>query len=105
MTWGALVLAELPYHPAFALTALYFTALTYVLLHWQEQAMVEDPKGFVRRFMLGLMLKMMVSLILVVCIMLLGPKQVLLPLVLSFALLYLAFLGFSTFRLVTRSRH
>ena len=55
--------------------------------------------------MTGLVLKMLVSLFLLLGIVFLVPRDLALPLALSFALLYLAFLGFSTARLVGMSRH
>ena len=81
----------------------FFTLITLVLHQWQEQAYENDPKGFVRRFMLGLMIKLFLSLTVVVAmLMLLKSDKV--SVVLVFAFLYLAFLAFSTVRLVSLSK-
>ena len=104
-TWFGLRLLGLPFHWAYAAVITYLAGLTLVLHIWQERSMHTDPKGFVRRFMTGLVLKMLVSLFLLLGLVFLVPRDLALPLALSFALLYLAFLGFSTARLVGMSRH
>ncbi len=104
LTYGALHLLDQPLHWAYAAVIGYLTLTTYLLHHWQEGAMHTDPKGFVRRFMTGLVVKMLVSLFLLLAIVFLVPRELALPLALTFALLYLAFLGFSTARLVNLSR-
>lgn len=77
----------------------YFTAITLVLLSWQERRAVTDIKGFVRRFMLGMVMKLMGSLVLLFVLLRLAPKEITNPLTVAFALLYFAFLIFSTVRL------
>lgn len=104
LTWGALHLLGLPFHWAYLAVIGYLALTTYLLHHWQEGAMRTDPKGFVRRFMTGLVVKMLVSLFLLLAIVFLVERALALPLALTFALLYLAFLGFSTARLVNLSR-
>ena len=97
-------LAGLPWHWGYAAALAYLSAVTLLLHLWQERAMVTDPKGFVRRFMAGLTLKMFVSIVAVAVVLLTHPRAEAVPLALAFALLYLAFLGFSTGRLVNLSR-
>ena len=63
-----------------------------------------DPKGFVTRFMLGLILKMFMSLVVVVCMLMLIKGDHRIATVLIFGLLYLVFLAFSTIRLVNLSK-
>lgn len=97
-------LAGLPWHWGYAAAVAFLSGLTLLLHLWQERAMVDDPKGFVRRFMAGLVLKMFVSIVVVAVVLLTLPRDRAVPLALAFALLYLAFLGFSTGRLVNLSR-
>ncbi len=104
-TWFGLRLLDLPFHWAYGAVIGYLAAFTLFLHRWQEGTMHTDPKGFVRRFMTGLVLKMLVSLFLLLAIVFLVPRELALPLALTFALLYLAFLGFSTARLVGFSRN
>ncbi len=97
-------LAELPWHWGYAV-ALAFLSGTTLLLHlWQEHALVADPKGFVRRFMAGLTLKMFAGIVAVALVLVTLPRAEAVPLALAFTLLYLAFLGFGTGRLVNLSR-
>lgn len=90
--------------PHYAGVLLYFVMITAILHGWQEDAFVTDPKGFVRRFMAGLMLKMFLSLAVLVILLFTVTKSLSIPLTLSFATLYLAFLAFSTLRLSRLSR-
>ena len=78
----------------------WFTVLTLVLHAWQEGGRGGDPKIFVRRFMAGLVIKMMLSLMALVVLLVVLPKERLVPAAITFVLLYLAFLGFSTARSV-----
>lgn len=82
----------------------FLAALTGALHGWQEDALAKDPKGFMFRFMLGLVLKLVAALVAVVAILLVLPRGRALPLALTFAVLYLAFLAFSTVRLSSLSR-
>ncbi len=82
----------------------FFAVVTWALLRWQESSMHTDPKGFVRRFMLGLTLKMLGCLIVMTVLAFLAPPGLAVPWILCFALLYLAFLGFSVARLMKRSK-
>lgn len=82
----------------------WFAMITIGLHLWQEHALANDPKGFVRRFMAGLMLKMLLSLAVLVVLLIRAPKETVMPAGIAFALLYLAFLAFSTVRLSGLSR-
>lgn len=77
---------------------LYFAAITFLVHRWLEADLGDDPKGFVRRFMTGLVMKMFSSIAVLVVFMLLVPSPLLVPFTLSFAVFYLAFLAFSTVR-------
>jgi phosphatidylserine synthase len=77
----------------------WFALITAALHLWQEPAMQRDPKGFGRRFMAGLALKMALSLLVALLLLLRQPKEERLALGIAFAGLYLAFLAFSTVRL------
>lgn len=102
--FGVLYATGVPFTWHFAGVVVYFTMITGGLHAWQENGLRADPKGFVRRFMAGLMLKMMLSVVLLVLILFLIPKSTSIPLALCFAVLYLAFLAFSTLRLMGLSR-
>lgn len=95
---------QAPLSTHYFLALLYFAAITFFLHRWQENTFAADPKGFVRRFMTGLVLKMFASIAVLVVGMLLVPHELLVPFTLSFAVLYLAFLAFSTARLLRLSR-
>jgi len=77
----------------------YFTAVTLVLLAWQERRAATDMKGFIRRFMLGMVIKLLGSMIVLLLLLRLEPKEVTKQLGLVFTLLYVAFLIFTTLRL------
>lgn len=82
----------------------WFALVTIGLHMWQERGLATDPKGFVRRFMAGLMIKMLVSLVLLVLVLLRSPRAEVVVSALVFATLYLAFLAFSTTRLMALSK-
>jgi|GEM_PF-483258 uncharacterized membrane protein YccF (DUF307 family) len=104
-TYAICLLAHWPFGlPQLAMLA-FFAVLTGALHLWQESAMLTDPKGFMFRFMIGLVLKLLSALVAVVAILMLLPRGKAVPLSLTFAALYLAFLAFSTVRLSTRSRN
>lgn len=104
-TYALYSLAQWPFGaPQLAVLA-FLGALTAVLLAWQEKAMAADPNGFMHRFMLGLVIKMLASLLAVAVILIALPRENAVLLVLTFAVLYLAFLAFSTVRLSGRSRN
>lgn len=99
-TWLALRLVGHPFSWPYISILAWFTIVTLVLHLWQEPAAANNVKGFMRRFMAGLVIKLLASLVLVfVLVQLLADAARLKPLLLAFVLLYLAFLGFSTARL------
>lgn len=98
-TWLALHFFNVPFQAAHAGVIAYLTVATLALHAWQEGALESDPKGFVHRFMTGLVLKMFASLALLVALVFLLPREEAIPLAVAFALLYLAYLAFSTVRL------
>lgn len=103
-TYAVHLLAHMPFGaPQVAMVA-FLAVITAVLHTWQESALVSDPKGFMFRFMIGLVLKMVLALVAVVALLLLLPRATAVPLALTFAVLYLLFLVFSTVRLSMRSR-
>lgn len=99
-TWLVLRLVGHPLSWPYISILAWFTIVTLVLHLWQEPAAANNVKGFMRRFMAGLVIKLLASLVLVfVLVQLLADAAQLKPLLLAFVLLYLAFLGFSTARL------
>ena len=99
------VLLGNPWHNAYLFPVIFFFLVTMGLHVWQERGFDTDPKGFVRRFMLGLVLKMFLSLIVVVAMLMLIKGEHRILTVLLFAGCYLAFLTFSTIRLVSLSKN
>lgn len=83
---------------------LYFAVVTGILHAWQEHAIETNPKGFVHRFMIALVGKMFLSVVVLVVLLFTVPQAVSIPLALSFAVLYLLYLIFSTVRLVRLSQ-
>ncbi len=67
-TYGVLALLGLHLSWAYAALIALLGVATWLLHAWQEGQLLTDPKGFVRRFMLGLVLKMMMALLLIVLI-------------------------------------
>ncbi len=82
--------------PLHGVVLLYLIGLTIILLRWQEHGLAVDPKGFVRRFMASLVVKMLLTLGVVVAVMVLIPAPLSVSLTLVCAVGYLAFLAFST---------
>jgi FlaA1/EpsC-like NDP-sugar epimerase len=81
----------------------YFTVLTALLLPWQEAA-ASETKRFIRRFMAGLVAKLLGSLAVLFVLLLVAPEELRSPVSVAFALLYLACLTFGTARLFVRLR-
>ena len=81
---------------------LYFGLLTAALHYWQESTIQSDPKKSVNRFMTGMVIKMMATLMVLLVTVILLPNERVLPIALPFIALYLAFLAFSTARLTTK---
>jgi len=98
-TWLALYVLDKPFMKFHVGILLYFGSITFLLHYWQERAVVNDPKGFVHRFMTGLVVKMFLSLILLVVLIFFLTQEQAIPIAIVFAFLYLAFLAFSTIRL------
>ncbi len=101
--WLVLFAVGVAFAPLHGMFIAWFTLLTIGLHLWQERGLASDPKGFVRRFMAGLMIKMVLSLGLLVVIILRTSQQAVAT-ALVFAVLYLAFLAFSTARLMALSK-
>jgi len=77
----------------------YYMVLTVLLHAWQEGNRGISPQVLVRRYMAGLAIKMFLSLMVLVLLLFLLPREAVLHVVLTFILLYLAYLGFSTARM------
>ncbi len=77
----------------------YFMSLTFLLHAWQESALERDPNGFVGRYFAGLTIKMFLSFGLLVLLLTSVERSARLPLAITFIVLYLAYLGFSTARM------
>lgn len=90
--------------PAHGLLLGWFALITLVLHLWQEPAMRRAPKGFARRFMAGLTVKMLLSLLVALLVLLREPKEARLSLGIAFVALYLAYLAFSTVRITGLAR-
>lgn len=103
-TYAVYALAQWAFGPAEVAALLFIGTLSGLLLAWQEKALVTDPRGFMGRFMVGLMVKLLASLFAVAIILFLLPRRQGVVLGLTFAVLYLAFLAFTTVRLSNRSR-
>jgi len=95
---------HLPPNPVFLGLPLYFAVLTFLLHRWQEKALAGDPKGFVQRFMTALVVKMFASVAVLVALLLTAPDAFITPMALGFAVLYLAYVVFSTVRLMRLSQ-
>ncbi|MBK6831122.1 MAG: hypothetical protein IPG92_10465 [Flavobacteriales bacterium] len=84
------------WHFVFLLT--YFTLVTLALLMWQERSSAQ-ANIFIRRFMGGLVMKLMGSLLVFAILLKVAPPEVDKPLTVAFAGRYVAYLAFSTVRL------
>jgi hypothetical protein len=93
-----------PFSWPFIALLIYFPVVSGVLLLWQERAMLADLRHFIHRFMLGLVVKLLGSLVLLAILIHFSPKSDLSPLVVTFTLLYFIWLGVSTGRLGLRLR-
>lgn len=98
-TWFTLYLSGRSFGWPYVVMLVYFASISLVLHAWQEQS-AGDAKVFMRRFMTGLVVKLMLSLVLLVVLVVVLPTDAVKPITVVFVLLYLAFLGFSTARLV-----
>ena len=97
-TWFVLQFVSLPFQWQHVVMLAYFAGMSLLLHIWQERA-VTEPRTFVRRFMAGLVIKLLLSIIVMMILVLaLGVDKS--STIVAFVLLYLAYLGFSTGRLV-----
>lgn len=96
---GGLHLSGKPFDWRYALLLGYFIIVSFFLLRWQEGA-ADKTNIFVRRFMAGLIIKLMGSIVLMVILMKVSPAEMTLPLVIIFVCLYVAFMSFSVARLM-----
>jgi len=103
-TWFVLRITGHGFAWPFSVVLAWFTLISLVLLSWQERAWGADARPFIRRFMGGLVIKLIVSLALLFLLIRLVPATMASALASAFALLYLAFLGFNTAWLVGRMR-
>ncbi|MBK7085615.1 MAG: hypothetical protein IPH53_13520 [Flavobacteriales bacterium] len=104
VTWYTLRLLSVVLTWPFAVMLVWFATVTLALLLWQERAVGADLRPFMRRFMAGLVIKLLGSLVLLFVLMRLVPTESAKPMAVSFALLYLAYLSFGTARLVGSMR-
>ena len=98
-TWFALHLSGRQFAWPHVVMLAYFAAISLVLHAWQERS-AGEARVFMRRFMTGLVVKLLLSLVLLVVLLVVLPADMVKPLTVVFVLLYLAFLAFSTVRLV-----
>ena len=101
---AVLHLAHVPIGRGHAAMLAYFALLSAALHYWQESTLQSDPKRSVNRFMAGLVIKMMATLMVLLIAVILLPKARILPFTLPFIGLYLAYLAFSTARLTAQLR-
>ncbi len=94
----------LPFTWPYAFVLCWFTLISLLLLIWQERALGPDVQRFIRRFMGGMVLKLLLSLVLLIFLVKAVPAVHVKPLSTTFALLYFAYLAFSTIRLASRLR-
>lgn len=104
VAYGALRLLHVPFSWPYGLALAYFTLITLGLHAWQESGFRQTPQGFMQRFMAGLVMKMLGSVAVLVLLLLIVPRADAMPLGVVFAALYLAYLAFSTLRLLAISR-
>lgn len=77
----------------------YFVVVSFFLLRWQEGA-ASQVNVFIRRFLAGLMIKLMGSVVLMVILVKTSPAEMTLPMVFLFIGLYVAFTSLSVARLM-----
>ena len=96
---GGLYLAGKPFDWRYGLLLGYFIVVTSLLLRWQESG-ADKTNIFVRRFLAGLTIKLMGSVVLMVILVKTAPTELKMPLVITFVGLYVAFTTFSVSRLM-----
>lgn len=98
VAWCFIALAGHAFTWHYGFLMAYFTIVTFAMLAWQESAKART-NIFIRRFMGGLVMKLMGSLIVFAFLAKAAPDEVDKPLTVCFAGLYAAYLAFSTVRL------
>ncbi len=96
---GGLHLTGNPFDWRYMLLLAYFIIVSFFLLRWQESA-ADRTNIFVRRFMAGMTIKLMGSVVLMVILMKASPAEMTLPLIIIFVCFYVAFMSFSVARLM-----
>ena len=97
-TWAGVFFTGNPFTWHFVFLLVYFTVVTLLMVMWQEKS-AGQTNIFIRRFMGGLVMKLMGSLIVFAILLKIAPPEVDKPLTVAFAGLYAAYLTFSTIRL------
>lgn len=105
VTYAVFHLAHWPFGLSHVGVLCFWTLLSAALQVWQEEGLIRDPKGFIVRFMLGLVIKLLVAIGAIAVLLFLLPRHQALPMALLCIGLYLSFLAFSTIRLSARARH
>lgn len=100
---AGLHLAGKPFDWRYGILLVYFILVSWLLLRWQENA-ADKTSVFIRRFMAGLIIKLMGSVILMVVLVKTSPDGTTIPLVITFVGLYVLFMAFSVSRLMRIAR-
>lgn len=98
VTFGALYLTGIGFTWHFTFLLAFFLLVTAGLLLWQERSDI-PANIFIRRFMGGLVMKLLGSLVVLAILLKIAPPEVDKPLTIAFAGLYVSYLAFSTIRL------
>ncbi len=104
LTWGILRSTGHPMDQVIWGMISYFMLLSIGLHAWQEHSLDRDPQGFIRRYLAGLSIKMLLSLFVLVVLLFVLPRSSRSLVALAFIFLYLAYLIFSTARMAMRLR-
>ena len=96
---GGLHLAGQPFDWRYGLLLAYFILVTWLLLRWQE-SVADQTTVFIRRFLAGLTIKLMGSVVLMVILVKTAPAALKTPMVIVFVGLYVLFTTFSVSRLM-----
>lgn len=97
-------LTDRPFSWPFAAMLAWFATVTLGLLSWQERAWGPAVQPFIRRFMGGMVLKLLGSMVLLFVLVRSIPEAMVREVASTFLLLYLAYLAFTTIWLVGRMR-
>lgn len=101
---AGLYVAGKPFDWRYVLLLAFFIITSFLLLRWQEST-AESTNIFIRRFMAGLTIKLMVSVVLMVILVKTAPPELTTPLVIAFVGLYVMFTTFSVSRLMKLVRN